>query len=304
MEKIAVFPRFDSVLRRRIKEGIIHFFLILCSLVPIVTTIGIILSLIVETVSFFLEVSPINFFTGTQWAPLFIPRRFGILPLLSGTFLVTLGAIIIAIPVGLGSAVYLSEYASQRTHMVAKPLIEVLAGVPTVVYGYFALLTITPLLKMFLPQTNIFNGASAAIAMGIMIIPMVASLSEDAMMAVPSSLREGAYALGANKFEVATGVVIPAALSGITASFILALSRAIGETMIVAIAAGATPRLTLNPLESIQTITAYIVQVSLGDTPYGSIAFKTIFAAASVLFVLTMVVNILADFLVRRRRKI
>lgn len=285
------------------KEKIVFGFLLLSSLVPIVTTIGIILSLLIETIAFFKEVSIIEFVTSTQWTPLFIPKHFGIAPLLAGTLLITFLGILIAIPIGLGAAVYLSEYASERARKILKPFLEILAGIPTVVYGYIALLFFTPLLRMIFPDMNIFNALSASIAVGIMVLPMIASLSEDAIYAVPRSLREGAYALGANKHEVIGRIVLPSAKSGIIASFILAISRAVGETMIVALAAGSTPNLTLNPLESVQTITAYIVQVSLGDTPYGSLEYKTIFAAGSVLFLLTFAINMLArKFIVGRGR--
>jgi len=214
------------------------------------------------------------------------------------------GAALVALPVGLASAIYLSEYAPDRVRRVLKPALEVLAGIPTVVYGYFALTFITPLLKQIWPQTDVFNAASASIVVGIMIIPMVSSLSEDAMSAVPRSLREGAYALGATRFEVATRTVVPAALSGILASFILALSRAIGETMIVTIAAGATPKLTLNPLESVQTMTAYIAQVSLGETPFGTLEYKTIFAVGLALFAITLLMNLVSLAILRRFREV
>jgi len=293
---------FQLKTRQKVKERLIQFLLFLASLVPVVTVFGILLSLIFETVAFFREVSLVEFFTKTQWAPLFLPRRFGVLPLISGTFLVTVGAVLIAVPLGLGAAVYLSEYASNSVRKVIKPFIEVLSGVPTVVFGYIALLLITPLLRQLLPGTGMFNALSASIAMGVMILPMVASLSEDAMRSVPFTLREAAYALGANKFETTVKVVIPAALSGILASFVLAISRAIGETMIVAIAAGSTPNFTFNPLKSIQTLTGYIVQVSLGDTPWGSIEFKTVFAAGMLLFLLTFCLNLLSARIVNRHK--
>src|SRR5690606_17464143 len=229
---------------------------------------------------------------------------FGVLPLLAGSFLVAIGAAVIALPVGLASAIYLSEYAPPRVRAILKPALEILAGVPTVVFGYFALTFVTPLLREIWPQTNIFNAASASIVVGIMIIPLVASLSEDAMSAVPRSLREGAYALGATKFEVATRTVVPAALSGIIASFILAISRAIGETMAVVIAAGNTPNLTINPLESIQTMTAYIVQISLGEAPVGSIEYRTLFAVGLTLFIVTLLMNVLSIFVLRRFREV
>lgn len=289
---------------QKIKEKIIFVFLFLCSLVPIITTIGIIASLFAETISFFREVSIIEFFTSTKWTPLFIPKNFGIAPLLAGTLLVTAIGIILAIPIGLGSAIYLSEYSSARTRKILKPLLEILAGIPTVVYGYIALLFFTPLLKKVFLDISIFNALSASIAIGIMVLPMIASLSEDALYAVSDSLKEGAYALGSSKHEVIGRIVIPSARSGIVASIILAVSRAVGETMIVVIAAGSTPNLTINPLESIQTITAYIVQVSLGDTPYGSIEYKTIFAAGMVLFLLTFAINMFARRFVAKQIKI
>ena len=288
--------------RRRIEEGAIHGLLLLCGLISLGTTIGILVILLTETVNFFREVPVADFFTDTQWTPLFVPQHFGILPLVVGTMLVTAGASIIALPVGLATAIFLSEYAPDRLRRVLKPFLEVLAGIPTVVYGYFALSFVTPVLRFFYPGADVFNAASASIVMGIMIIPMVSSLSEDAMISVPRSLREGAYALGATRFETATRVVVPAALSGIVASFILAISRAIGETMIVTLAAGATPNLTGNPFEGIQTMTAYIVQVSLGDTPQGSIEYRTIFAVAMTLFVLTFAMTLLAHHVVRRYR--
>jgi phosphate transport system permease protein len=232
------------------------------------------------------------------------PRHFGVLPLLGGTFMIVIGAALLGIPVGVASGIYLSEYATSRMRSVIKPVLEILAGIPTVVYGYFALTFVTPILKGVFPSTNIFNAASASVVVGIMILPMVASLCDDALRAVPDALRQGAYALGATPFEVSTRVVVPGALSGIVASFVLALSRAIGETMAVTIAAGATPRLTLNPLESIQTMTAYIVQVSLGDTPAGSVEYQTIFAVGALLFCITLGANLLANRFLRRFREV
>jgi phosphate transport system permease protein len=242
----------------------------------------------------------VEFITGTQWTPLFTPQHFGILPLISGTLLVTFIALTVAVPVGLGSAVFLSEYAHEEVRRVIKPTLEVLAGVPTVVYGYFALTFITPLLKNIFPEMIVFNALSAGIVMGVMIIPMVSSLSEDAMLAVPNYIREGAYALGAKKHEVALQIVFPSAISGIVASVILAISRAIGETMIVSIAAGSTPRLTLNPLQSIQTMTGYITQISLGEAPYGSLEYQTIFSVGLTLFVLVFIVNMIGNYITHR----
>jgi phosphate transport system permease protein len=275
---------------------------LLAALVSVFTTAGIIAVLALDTVAFFREVSLWDFLTDTKWTPLFRPQHFGILPLLAGTMLVAVGALVVALPLGLGTAIFLSEYAPDSFRRVVKPTLEVLAGIPTVVYGYFALISITPVLKEVFPETNVFNAASASIVMGIMILPMVSSLSEDAMVAVPRTLREGAYALGATKFEVATRVVVPSALSGIMASFLLSMSRAVGETMIVVIAAGSTPNLTWNPLESIQAMTAYIVQVSLGDTPFGTIEYKSIFAVGATLFLITLAMNILGHWVVRKFR--
>lgn len=288
----------------KLKEFLIERGLFSCSLLSVLTTLGIILVLSFETFEFFKEVSILKFLTDTQWTPLFINKHFGILPLLCGTFLTTLIAIGVAIPVGLVSAVYLSEYASLKIRNIVKPLMEILAAVPTVVYGYFALLFVTPLLKIIIPSLSGFNALSSGIVMGIMIIPLVSSLSEDAMRAVPMGLREGAYAVGSSRLQVALRIVLPAALSGITAAFILAISRAIGETMIVAIAAGQQPRLTLNPLVPIETITAYIVQISLGDTPYGTLEYRTIFACGMSLFILTFVLNIISFKLKRRFQEV
>ena len=267
------------------------------------TTIGIVAVLIVETVAFFKEVPIWQFLSDTQWTPLFANKHFGIWPLVCGTALTSAIAILVAMPLGLLSAVYLSEFAKDRVRTAVKPLLEILAGIPTVVYGYFALLFVTPLLQRVIPQLAGFSALSPGIVMGIMIIPMVASLSEDAMYAVPHGLREAAYALGSSKLQVALRVVVPAAFSGIAASFLLAISRAIGETMIVAIAAGQQPRLTLNPLVPIETMTAYIVQVSLGDTPTGTLEYKTIFAVGMMLFLGTLVLNLVSLWLRERFRE-
>lgn len=286
------------------REKIIRVVLLLFAAVSVLTTLGIIAVLLQETILFFQEVSIVEFFTETRWTPLFASQKFGVLPLVNGTILVAAGAMFIALPLGLLAAIYLSEYASPRARKILKPMLEVLAGVPTVVYGYFALTFVTPLLQKIWPQTQAFNALSASIVMGFMILPLVASLSEDAMSAVPGSLREAAYALGATRLEVTLRTVVPAALSGISAAFILAVSRAIGETMIVAIAAGQQPKLTLNPLQSIETMTAYIVQVSLGDTPQQSIAYKTIFAVGMLLFVMTLGMNLLSNWMTRRYREV
>jgi phosphate transport system permease protein len=292
-----------SLRARHIRERIVGVVLFLFSAVSVLTTVGIVVVLLVESLGFFAEVSPLAFLTGTRWTPLFQEKHFGILPLLAGSLLIAAGAALVALPIGLAAAIYLSEYASDTVRRIIKPVLEILAGIPTVVYGYFALLFVTPILKTIWPETDTFNAASASIVMGIMIIPMVSSLSEDAMSAVPRVLREGAYALGATKFEVATRTVVPAALSGIVASFILAISRAIGETMIVTIAAGAQPALTLNPLRGVQTMTAYIAQTSMGELPHGTVEYRTIFAVGLALFAITLIMNIISIFVLRRFRE-
>jgi phosphate transport system permease protein len=290
--------------RRRATERAIGGVLLLFSVISILTTVGIVVVLVWESAGFFFEVSAWEFITGTRWAPLIRPQSFGILPLLAGSVLVAVGAAIVALPLGVLIAIYLSEYAPGRVRKIVKPALEILAGIPTVVYGYFALTFVTPLIRLVVPGTDIFNAASASIVVGIMIIPLVSSLSEDALSSVPDSLRQGAFALGATKYEVATRTVFPAALSGVIASFILALSRAIGETMAVTIAAGATPKLTLNPFTSIETMTAYIVQVSRGETPFGSIEYKTIFAVGLVLFLITLAMNVISIRILRRFREV
>ncbi|GIV97343.1 MAG: phosphate transport system permease protein [Herpetosiphonaceae bacterium] len=289
---------------RNIPELIIRWILLACSLISILTTVGIVGVLVFESAAFFSEVPLGDFLLDTQWTPLFADKRFGIWPLVVGTLMTSTIAIAVALPLGLLSAIYLSEYASPRLRSTIKPILEVLAGIPTVVYGFFALLFVTPLLERVIPNLATFNAISPGIVMGIMILPMVASLSEDALHAVPVGLRYGAFALGGTKFEVSTRIVVPAALSGIAASFILAISRAVGETMIVAIAAGQRPVLTFDPREPIQTMTAYIVQVSLGDVPAGSLAYRTIFAVAMLLFLMTLVLNIASYFIVRRFREV
>ena len=289
--------------RRMLPERAIAVFLFLCSFLSILTTVGIVAVLLFEAISFFTEVAFIEFITGTRWTPLFSSKQFGVLALVAGTTLTAVLAMMVALPLGLLSAIYLSEYAPSRVRSTVKPILEVLAGIPTVVYGYFALLFVTPILRGISEDISVFNALSAAIVMGLMILPMVSSLSEDAMRAVPRTLREGAYALGSTKLEVSTLVVVPAALSGIVSAFILAVSRAIGETMIVTIAAGQNPNFTLNPFVPIETMTAYIVQVSQGDTPAGSIEFKTIFAVALLLFAITLVMNLLSQYVVSRFRE-
>ena len=284
-------------------EFIIEWALFLSALLSIGTTIGIIVVLTVETVAFLRQVPIVEFLTGTEWTPLFSVPRFGVLPLVAGTTLVSLIAMLVALPMGLLSAIYLSEYASDGVRRVLKPVLELLAGVPTVVYGYFALLFVTPLLQRFIPALSGFNALSPGIVMGIMILPLVSSLAEDAMRGVPRGLREGSYALGATKMQTSLRVVVPAAFSGITAAFILAVSRAIGETMIVAIAAGQQPRLTFDPTVPVETMTAYIVQISLGDTPQGTLEYRTIFAVGMLLFIGTFGLNLVSAWLRERFRE-
>ncbi len=295
--------RLSSAKPRHI-EKLLTLLFFACAFISVATTIAVIAILATETWAFFQEVPVTDFLFGTKWTPLFQPQSFGILPLLSGTLLIVVGSAAVALPVGVASAIYLSEFASDRMRNIVKPVLEILAGIPTVVYGFFALTFITPLLKTVLPQTQVFNAASAAIVVGIMVLPMVASLCDDSLRAVPKALREGAYSLGATSFEVTVRVVLPAALSGIFAAFVLAISRAIGETMAVTLAAGATPNLTLNPLESIQTMTAFIVQVSLGDTPAGTLGYKTLFAVATLLFSLTLLLNIVANYVMTRFQEV
>ena len=289
--------------RARAFESVVEWVLFLCALLSVGTTIGIVVVLAVETWAFLGEVSIAEFLFGTEWTPLFAAPRFGVLPLVTGTALVSAIAMIVAMPMGLLSAVYLSEYATPRVRRAVKPALEVLAGVPSVVYGYFALLFVTPLLQRFIPDLAGFNALGPGIVMGIMILPLVSSLAEDAMQSVPRGLREGSYALGATKMQTSLRVVVPGALSGITAAFILAVSRAIGETMIVAIAAGQQPRLTFDPTESVETMTAYIVQVSLGDTPQGTLEYRTIFAVGMLLFLGTFTLNIASAWLRERYRE-
>lgn len=282
------------------RERVIRYALGVCALVSVFTTLGIAGVLVFESFQFFRHVSILEFFSETRWTPQFADAHYGILPLLSGTLLVTAIAATVAIPVGLASAIYIAEYCPPAVRRWLKPSLELLAGIPTVVYGYFALTFVTPFLQGFIPGLNVYNALSAGLVVGVMIIPMIASLSEDAIRAVPRSLAEGGYALGATKVEVVTRIIVPGAISGIIASFILAISRAIGETMIVALAAGATPRVTLDITEAIQTMTAFIVQISIGDTPQGTIGYYSIFAVGLLLFLITLGMNILAQKVVRR----
>lgn len=287
------------------EEAVVKKLLFACAAFCIAITAGIVLVLLEETGQFFATVPVSEFLFGTTWTPLLDPRHFGVLPLVCGTLLISVGAGIVGIPAGLGAAIFLNDYAPEWFRNLVKPVLEILAGIPTVVYGYFAVETITPFMRSVIGEdVEVFNAASAAIVVGIMILPTIASLCDDALRAVPRSLRDGGYALGATKFEVSTQVAVPAALSGIIASFILGISRAFGETMAVTLAAGSTPRMGFNPFVSVQTLTAYIVQVSLGDTPAGTIEYKSIFAVGMLLFVTTLVFNLIAHYLVKKFRSV
>jgi len=284
-------------------DSIMPKVLLLIAAISILTTLGIVFVLLEESFQFFRQVPFLEFITGTKWTPLFSDPHYGVLPLVTGTMVITIIASIVALPLGLGSAIYLSEYAPDRVRAFLKPVLEILAGIPTIVYGFFALTFVTPLIQQILPQTKVFNALSAGIVVGIMIIPMISSLSEDAMSAVPNSLRNAAYALGATRLEVALQVVVPAAFSGIVASFVLGLSRAVGETMIVTLAAGALPSMSINPLQSVQTLTAYIVSVSSGDTTFGSTQYLTMYSVGFILFIITLIMNILAGYISRKYRE-
>jgi phosphate transport system permease protein len=291
--------------RRRWGDDVVKLFFGVCAAVSIATTVGIVFALVQPAIEFFREINFWDFITGTRWAPLFEPASFGVVPLLTGTFSITIWASLVCIPFGLGAAIYMSEYAHPRVRKAIKPILEVLAGIPTVVFGYFALLLVTPLLKdLGLEISGAFNALSAGLVVGIMVLPTVASLSEDAMAAVPQDLRGGAYALGATRLKVSTRVVVPAAISGIIASFVLAVSRIVGETMIVLIAAGQQPTTTLNPLKPVETMTAFIGATGQGDVPSGSIEYKTIFAVGLTLFVLTLIMNVISIRLVRKYREV
>jgi phosphate transport system permease protein len=297
--------RFRSGLGMRgVSEGVVKWFCFACALVSVVTTVGIISVLISQSIPFFKAVNFVDFFTGTTWSPTPDPGKFGVIPLIVGTLMITVGAGLFAVPLGLLSAIFLSEYAHPRLRNFLKPTLELLAGIPTVVYGYFGLFFVTPMLRHVFPAIESSNAASGAIVVGIMILPLVSSLCEDAISAVPRSLREGAYGLGATKMEVTTKIVVPGALSGIMASFILALSRALGETMAVTLAAGSNPVLTLNPTKAIETMTAYIVATSKGDAGVGTTRYNSIFAVGITLFVFTMVMNLVATRLVKKFRQV
>jgi phosphate transport system permease protein len=290
--------------RRRYGEDVVKGVLAVCALISVATTVGIVIALFVPAFEFFQDISIVDFLTGANWAPLFEPAHFGVLQLVSGTLLVTAVAAVVALPLGLGSAIFLSEYASDRTRGFLKPALEILAGIPTIVFGYFALTFMTPLLRDIGIQVDIFNTLSAGLVLGVYLIPTVASLSEDAMGAVPRDLRDGAYALGSTKMQVATRIVVPAAVSGIVASFVLGISRAIGETMIVLIAMGQQPNLTADPREAAEAMTAFIAATGAGDVPTGSLEYKTIFAVGATLFLMTFVMNIFAIRLVRKYREV
>ena len=296
-------PRFAPRRWRAVRERAIEGILFLAASVSVFTTAGIVYVLVKESALFFSHVPVLDFLTDTQWTPLFDDAHFGIMVLISGTLVSSAVALGVAIPLGTISAIYLSEFSTQRVRELAKPALEMLGGVPTIVYGYFALLFVTPILQWLIPGLPGFNLLSAGLVMGIMIVPYVASLSEDAMRAVPMGLREGAYAMGATRFQTSVRVVAPAAFSGLAAAYILGVSRAVGETMILAVAAGMQPNLTWNPLEPAATITSYIVQVALGDLPHGSVGYRTIFAAGLTLLLITLTFNILGHLLRQRYRE-
>ena len=296
--------RFAYQARRHLPERIIQGILFLAAFSAVAVTIAIVVILVYESLGFFKHVSIVDFLTDTQWTPLFSIKHFGVLPLVAGTLVVAAVALAIAVPIGTITAIYLSEFAPHKVRETVKPFLELLEGVPTVVYGYFALLFVTPLLQKVIPGLPGFNMLGAGIVMGIMIIPYVSSVSEDAMRAVPMHIREGSYAMGATRFQTAIRVVTPAATSGIVAAYILGISRAVGETMIVAVAAGTQPNLTWNPLEGAATITAYIVQVSLGDLPHGSLEYQSIFAVGMVLMMMTLLFNVLGHLLRKRFREV
>ncbi|HWP61926.1 MAG TPA: phosphate ABC transporter permease subunit PstC [Candidatus Binatia bacterium] len=296
-------PRFQR--RRAVSERVVEAFLLAAALLGVVTTVGIILVLVVEALQFFQQVSIVEYLTGTEWSALIRPNKWGVVPLVVSTLMIASIALAIGVPLGLLAAIYLAEYASTRTRTLVKPLLELIAGIPTIVLGFFAINFLAPnILKPLIPGIGTFSALAAGIVVGILVTPLIASLSEDAMRAVPRSLREGAFAMGATKFEVIRRVVLPAALSGIMASIILAMSRAVGETMAVVLAAGTAPILTFDPRDSVQTMTAFIVQISLGDTPADSIQFKALFAVGATLFLITLALNLLSNWFVARFRNI
>lgn len=295
--------RLAKNIRRHMFERFVELLLMLAALSAVATTVAIVVILIKESLAFFGTVSIVDFLTDTQWTPLFEDAHYGIMPLVSGTLTTSAIALSVAVPIGTIGAIYLSEFASHKTREIIKPILELLIGVPTVVFGYFALLFVTPMLQKIFPELPGFNMLGPGIVMGIMIIPYISSLAEDAMRAVPMSMREGSYAMGATRFQTAIRVVTPAAISGIIAAYILAISRALGETMVVALAAGQQPNLTFNPMESAATISAYIVQVAMGDLPHGSIGYQSIFAAGLVLMLMTLTFNIIGHITRKRYRE-
>lgn len=301
--ELPISDRLAKNLKRNFVERVIEFILMLAALSAVATTLAIVFVLVYESFAFFEHVSIVAFLTDTQWTPLFEDAHYGIMPLVAGTLTTSLIALLVAIPVGTIGAIYLSEFASHKTREIVKPILELLVGVPTVVFGYFALLFVTPMLQKIFPGLPSFNMLGPGIVMGIMIIPYISSVAEDAMRAVPMSMREGSYAMGATRFQTAIRVVTPAATSGIVAAYILGISRAVGETMVVAIAAGQQPNLTFDPMESAATITAYIVQVAMGDLPHGSIGYQSIFAAGMVLMIMTLIFNVLGHLTRKKFRE-
>jgi phosphate transport system permease protein len=300
-------PGATTLPRKKIRWGeqFVHLVLFIAAAISVLTTVGIVLSLVLPALDFFREVSPWDFLTGTQWSPLFLDAHFGAVPLVVGTLMISFWSSLVAFPLGLGVAIYLSEYAAPRATAFLKPILEILAAIPTVVLGYFALTFVTPFLRDQLGvQVDVFNALSASLVLGVMLIPTVATLSEDAMAAVPRDLRDGGYALGADKLQVSTKIVVPAAISGIIAAFVLAFSRAVGETMIVLIAAGQLAQISFDPRETIETITAFIGATGNGDIPTGSIEYKTIFAVGFLLFVMTLIINLISIRLVRKYREV
>ena len=303
LTELSISPRLAKNIRRNVKERVIEFILMMAALSAVFTTFAIVAILLYESFGFFETVSLVEFFTGTEWTPLFEDAHYGIMPLIAGTLTTSLVALAVAVPVGTIAAIYLSEFASHKTREITKPILELLVGVPTIAFGYFALLFVTPLLQIFFPDLPGFNMLSAGLVMGVMIVPYIASVAEDAMRAVPMSMREGSYAMGATRFQTALRVVTPAATSGIVAAYILAVSRAVGETMVVAVAAGQQPTLTFDPTEGAATITAYIVQVAMGDLPQASIGYHSIFAAGLVLFAMTLTFNLIGHVVRKKYRE-
>lgn len=303
LTELSISPRLAKNIRRNVKERVIEFILMMAALSAVFTTFAIVAILLYESFGFFETVSLVEFFTGTEWTPLFEDAHYGIMPLIAGTLTTSFVALAVAVPVGTIAAIYLSEFASHKTREITKPILELLVGVPTIAFGYFALLFVTPLLQIIYPDLPGFNMLSAGLVMGVMIIPYIASVAEDAMRAVPMNMREGSYAMGATRFQTAIRVVTPAATSGIVAAYILAISRAVGETMVVAVAAGQQPNFTFDPTEGAATITAYIVQVAMGDLPHASIGYQSIFAAGLVLFVMTLCFNLIGHVVRKKYRE-